>query len=157
MPPRSSINTFYTVSLDVNDHLHVPVARSAEVVADRHVPSGRFGRDRDDRLVIRREIEIDLQILLIEAVIAVESRYMQRHRLAEFHRDLVRREFESFRSDRNLARRGVLPGSQRCSEDKKDESGESFHSKTPGFAICWTPSVPPNSRRVSSTSSMESW
>src|SRR4051794_1739830 len=113
MPPRSSINTFYTVSLNVYDHLHVAVALAAEVVADRDVASRRFGRDRHHRLVIRREIEIDLQILLIKAVIAIESRYAQRHRLAAFQRALVRREFESLRGNRNLARRGVLPGSQR--------------------------------------------
>src|SRR6185295_4432104 len=108
MPPRSSINTFYTVSLDVDDHLHVAVPRSAEVVANGDEAAGVLGRDRHNRLVLRREIEIDLQILLIEAVIAIERRYVQRHRLAAFERDLVRREFESLRGDRNLARRRVL-------------------------------------------------
>ena len=41
-------------------------------------------------------------------MIAIERRYMQRHRLAAFERDLVRCEFESFCGDRNLARRRIL-------------------------------------------------
>src|SRR5436190_18268727 len=103
MPPRSSINTFYTVSLDVDDHLHVAVARSAEVVADGDESPRRLGCDRHHRFMLRREIEIDLQIFLIEAVIAIERRYVQHHRLSPFQRDLVRRKFESLCGDRDLA------------------------------------------------------
>src|SRR5438874_1735056 len=146
MPPRSSINTFYTVSLDVDDHLHVAVARSAEVVADGDEPSRRLRRDRHHRLVIGREIEIDLQLLLIEAVIAIERGYVQRHRLAAFERDLVRREFESLRGDRHLARRWILRVNPKSADDDgEDENCGPFHKKAPGFEICWTPSVPPNS------------
>src|SRR5207302_10507485 len=141
MPPRSSINTFYTVSLDVDDHLHVAVARSAEVIADGDEPSRRLRRDRHHRLMIGREIEIDFQIFLVEAVIAIERGYMQRHRLAAFERELVRCEFESLRGDRNLARGRVLRANRKRRGDDEDESHGSLHRNAP-LEICWTPSVP---------------
>src|SRR5207248_3179908 len=76
--------------------------------------------------------------------------------LAAFERDLVRREFKSLRGDRHLARRWILRVNPKSSDDDgEDENCGPFHKKAPGFEICWTPSVPPNSRRVSSTSSME--
>src|SRR5437763_12064051 len=75
-------------SLDVDDHLHVAVARSAEVIADSDEAAGLVRRNRQHRLMLGREIEIDLQILLIEAMIAIQRRYVQGHRLAAFQRDL---------------------------------------------------------------------
>src|SRR2546430_12656662 len=52
-------------SLDGDDHLHVAVARAAEVIADRDETSDLVGRDRHFRRAIGREIELDLEIPLI--------------------------------------------------------------------------------------------
>src|SRR6266566_2573719 len=112
--------------------------------------------------MIGRQVEVDLEILLIEPVVAVFGRNAQRDRLAALEGDLVRRELESLRRDRHhaglrLLRKEAEPDRGHADDDDgKDWDEKSLHRNAPGFRICWTPSVPANSRSVSSTSSTPS-
>src|ERR1051325_1308923 len=121
---------------------------AAVVVADGGIRARLWRDDGDFVGIVRRGVEVDAQRFDQQAVRAVVGDHADGDLLTVFERDDVGRKREASGVDLDHARVG-RGGGEEQTEDERD------HDKPP-LSNCCTPSVPPISRTVSSTSSMAS-